>query len=140
MTATPTPPAPTLRPITLTLLDGDEPIGSAELRLVLTRPGEATDPGAWAITHQLGSIAGGTHTEVAFVDGTLGARDLAGDGSWRDPERERRADDLVRHVANAVYPGAWAFHYRPEQVPDAVLRHGSLLRERIEVSNVEVWA
>jgi hypothetical protein len=80
-----------------------------------------------AITHPLGMPAGGTHTEVAFVDDT----------STELPER--LVDDLVRQIGNRMYPGSWAFHYRPNRVPDAVLQYGSLLRERIEVSAVEVW-
>jgi hypothetical protein len=52
---------------------------------------------------------------------------------------ERLVDDLVRQIANRMYPSVWAFHYRPERVPDSVLRHGSQLRERVEVSEVEVW-
>lgn len=127
---TPTPTAP--RAITEHLLghtpDGPEPIGTMTLRLVLTAPGQNTDPGAWVITHPLGNLAGGTHTEVVFVDDTTA--DLP----------TRIVDELVRQVAGIVYgPGRWAFHYLPEVVPDRVLRHGSLLRERIEVSTVELW-
>lgn len=95
--------------------------------------------GSYAITHALGSLAGGTHTEVAFVDGTCGRRDLDGDGSFRDPERDAIAEQIVRAVANALYAGTWAFHYRPEQVEESVLRYGSVLRERVEVSAVELW-
>jgi hypothetical protein len=136
------PPTPTaLRAVTLHLSNAaGEVIGEFAARLV---PGNRTESlmyGTWAITHALGSLAGGTHTEVAFVDGTCGTRDLDGDGSFRDPERERLADEVVRTVANTLYPGGWAFHYRPERVADAVLRYGSLLRERVEVSSVEVWA
>jgi hypothetical protein len=142
MAHTPTPHA--LRAHTLHILaqtpDGPEPIGSAAIRLVLTAPGQNADPGAWAITHPLGSIAGGTYTEVVFVDGTAGNRDTLVDGSFVDPEREALRDEIVRQVAVEVYgPGRWAFHYRPERVPDAVLVYGSLLRERVEVSAVEVW-
>jgi hypothetical protein len=145
MTRTPTPTAPSCRCITEHLIgdtaDGRDAIGTFSLRLVLTTPGQTTDPGAWAITHPLGSVAGGTHTEVVFVDGTLGRRDTLGDGSFVDPERDRLADEVVRQIASIVYgPGRWAFHYRPERVADAVLRHGSSLRERVEVSSVEVWA
>ncbi len=108
-----------------------EVIGGCAMRLVLPlRNVDHPDPvdlTAWAITHQLGSVAGGTHTEVAFVDDT--ATGLP----------ERRLDDLVRQVATAVYGNRWAFHYRPEQVADSVLRHGSRLRERIEVTGIEVW-
>jgi hypothetical protein len=137
-----TTPTPTkLRPITLYLRNtADEATGSCEIRLVLTAPGQATDPGASVITHALGSPAGGTHTEVVFVDGTAGSRDLTGDGSFDDPEREELRGTIVRQVANLMYPGTWAFEYRPERVPDAVLRYGSALRERVEVSTVEVWA
>jgi hypothetical protein len=124
-----TTPMPTgLRPVTVHLTgSADEPIGTCAIRLVLTAPGQATDEGAWAITHPLGMPAGGTHTEVAFVDDT----------STELPER--LVDDLVRQIGNRMYPGSWAFHYRPNRVPDAVLQYGSLLRERIEVSAVEVW-
>jgi hypothetical protein len=127
---TPTPTAP--HPITEYLLgrtpDGPEPIGSFAIRLVLTSPDAGADPAAWAITHPLGSPANSTYTEVVFVD-EAGAE-----------LPERLADDLVRQVAATVYgPGRWAFHYRPEEVPRAVLAHGTLLRERVEVSAVEVW-
>jgi hypothetical protein len=135
-------PTPTaLRAITLHLTNASgEVIGEFAARLV---PGNRTQSftyGTHAITHALGSIAGGTHTEVSFVDGTCGTRDLDGDGSFRDPEREALAEEVVRTVANALYPGGWAFQYRPERVADAVLRYGSQLRERVEVSAVEVWA
>jgi hypothetical protein len=96
--------------------------------------------GTWAITHALGSVAGGTHTEVAFVDGTCGTRDLDGDGSFRDPEREALADAVVRTVANALYPRRGRSTTAPSGSQDAVLRHGSILRERVEVTAVEVWA
>lgn len=136
---TPTPTA--LRPVTIYLRNSaGDPIGEFAARLI---PGNRTESymyGTWAITHALGSIAGGTHTEVSFVDGTCGTRDLDGDGSFRDPEREQLADEVVRTVANALYPGGWAFHYRPQRVADAVLRYGSQLRERVEVSAVEVYA
>ncbi len=135
MSADTRPLAPTrrLRPITEALIgdtpDGRSPIGELTLALVLVDPHAPTDPGAWVITHPLGHPAGGTHTEVSFVDASTSQLD------------ERHVDDLVRQVASIVYgPGRWAFHYRPEQVPDRVLRHGSVLRERIEVSAVEVWA
>jgi hypothetical protein len=133
-----TTPTPTgLRPVTLHLTDhAGEVIGSAAIRLVLDH---APVYGTWAITHALGSVAGGTYTVVSFVDGSCGTRDLDGDGSFRDPERERLADEVVRQVANLVYPGGWAFHYRPERVEDAVTRHRLAVRERIEVSEVEVW-
>lgn len=132
-----TPPTPTalggLRPVTLHITDyrqrdtEAEVIGSCAVRLVLTAPGQDTDPEAWAITHTLGSPAGGTHTEVAF---DASAAELP----------ERVVDDLVRQVGNLLYARSWAFHYRPDQVPDSVLRHGSLLRERVETSAVEVWS
>lgn len=139
MTHTPTPTA--LRPVTLHLRDSaGEVIGSFAARLVPGNRTESLMSGTWAITHALGSPAGGTHTEVAFGDGTCGTRDLDGDGSFRDPEREALADAVVRTVADALYPRLWAFHYRPERVQDAVLRHGSILRERVEVTAVEVWA
>jgi hypothetical protein len=109
--------------------DGPEPIGTMTLRLVLVDPDSTTDSGAWVITHPLGNLAGATHTEVALVDASAAGLP------------EPAVDDLVRQVAGIAYgPGRWAFHYRPELVPDRVLRHGSLLRERIEVSAVEVWA
>lgn len=118
-----------LRPITLHLRDRQqEVIGSAELRLALVEPEAATDPGAWAITHGFGNVAQGTHTEVVFTDATAAALP------------EHVADSLVRAVAHEVYPGGWAFHYRPDEVPAAVLGYGSRLRERVEVSAVEVWA
>jgi hypothetical protein len=136
-----TSPTPTaLRAVTLHLSNpAGEVIGEFAARLV-PNPGQTTDPGAFAITHGLGSLAGGTHTEVVFVDGTLGRRDLDGDGSFRDPERDALAEEVVRTVAVDLYARRWAFTYRPEQVADSVLRYGSLLRERVEVSAVEVWA
>lgn len=139
MTQTPTPNA--LRAITVHLESSrGDVIGEFALRLVLTAPGQATSPGASVITHGLGTPAGGTHTEVWFVDGTAGARDLDGDGSFRDPEREALREEVVRAAAIETYGRRWAFTYRPEQVEDAVLRYGSLLRERVEVSSVEVYA
>jgi hypothetical protein len=139
MTYTPTPTA--LRPVTLHLRDSaGEVIGSFAARLIPGNRTESLMSGTWAITHALGSPAGGTHTEVAFVDGTCGTRDLDGDGSFRDPERDAIAEQIVRAVANALYSGTWAFTYRPEQVEDHVLRYGSILRERVEVTAVEVWA
>jgi hypothetical protein len=142
MTHPPTPTKP--HAVTLHLRDDQtgQVIGSCSIRLVLVddhNPATDTFPGFWAITHTLGSVANGTYTEVAFVDGTLGRRDLDGDGSFRDPVRDEQADRLVRQIANTVYPQAWAFHYRPERVADAVLAHRLRLRERIEVSEVEVW-
>lgn len=128
---TPTPAA--LRAVTLTLTGPDgEPIGECAVRLVLPlrridNPNEAVDLTAWAITHALGSPAGGTHTEVAFVDDTTA--DLP----------TRVVDEVVRQVANLMYARSWAFHYLPERVADGVLAHGSILRERVEVSSVEVW-
>jgi hypothetical protein len=138
---TPTPTAPGgLRPHTLHLLRdtpaGPEPIGTAAIRLVLPlrrvdAPNEAVDANAWAITHPLGGIAGGTYTEVAFVDETPDAP---------LPVAEHVLDSIVRQLAVEVYgPGRWAFHYRPDQVPASVLAHGILLRERVEVSEVELW-
>lgn len=123
---TPTP-TRTPHPITMHLRDEQTNLvaGSCAVRLVLVDDRTASTPGAWAITHTLGSIANGTYTEVVFVDG--------------EPEPTRVADSIVRQVANAVYPHAWAFHYLPERVADAVLAHGCALRERIEVSEVEVW-
>lgn len=135
MSSTPTAPGG-LRPVTVTLTGGpfDEPVGSCVARLVLTFPGQATDPAAWAITHALGTPAGGTHTEVAFVDGTLAS---VVPTSHRV---ERIAEDLVRQVADLLYGRTWAFHYRPERVAQSVLRYGSLLRERVEVTDIEVWS
>jgi hypothetical protein len=139
MSHAPTPTA--LRAVTLYLHNSaDEVIGEFAARLVLGNRTESLMWGTWAITHALGSLAGGTHTEVAFADGSAGTRDLDGDGSFRDPEREALAEEVVRTVANALYPRLWAFTYRPEQVENSVLRHGSLLRERVEVSAVQVYA
>jgi hypothetical protein len=134
MSSTPAAPGGT-RPITVTLTGGpfDEPIGSCAAHLVLTCPGQATDPAAWAITHALGSPAGGTHTEVVFVDDTLVA-------AVTSRGLDRLADDLVRQVADALYGRTWAFHYRPDRVEDSVLRYGSLLRERVEITDIEVWS
>lgn len=150
-----TPPTPTapggLRPHTLHLLahtpTGPEPIGSCAIRLVLPlrrveNPNEGVDLNAWTITHPLGSVAGGTHTEVAFVDyphGGLLVEDAEG-APYDEQRQEAIADSIVRQVAVEVYgPGRWAFHYRPGQYADSVLAHGSILRERVEVSEVELW-
>lgn len=131
----PTPTAP--HTITLHLHNyEDEIVGEFAARLV---PNAEHDPGAYAITHGLGSLAGGTHTEVAFVDGSLGAVDLTGDGSFTDPERDRLADEVVRTVAAALYDRRYAFTYRPDRVERSVLRHGSVLRERVEVSDVVIY-
>jgi hypothetical protein len=126
-----TAPTPTaldrLRPVTLQLRNAaDEVIGSFAARVLPAGPGISS--GAWAITHTLGSPAGGMHTFVSFVDGTLA-----------ELEDERIIDDIVRQVANELYARTWAFHYRPERVVDSVLAYGSVLRERVEVSAVEVW-
>jgi hypothetical protein len=149
-----TPPTPTrpggLREHTLPILrhtpDGPEPIGECAIRLVLplrTVDGpQPVDLNAWTITHPLGSVAGGTHTEVAFVDYPHGLLVEDEDGAPYDEQRqEALADSIVRQVAGDVYgPGRWAFHYRPGQYVDAVLAYGSHLRERVEVSSIEVWA
>lgn len=128
MTSTPTPTTP--RPITEHLRDftsdGPEPIGEMTLRLVLVDADADPTPGAWAITHQIGSVANGTHTEVAFVDDTTAVLP------------ERLVDDMVRQIAGLVYPGRWAFHYRPQEVAGSVLAYGTRVRERIEVSAVQV--
>jgi hypothetical protein len=127
MTETPTPTA--LRPITVPLRDpAGEVIGEFAARLVLTAPGQSADPGAYAVTHGLGSFAGGSHTEVAFTDSSAGGLSVA------------VADEVVRAVANALYARSWAFTYSPDQVPNSVLRYGSILRERVEVSDVQVYA
>lgn len=123
--------AVTTRPVTVHLRNAaDEVVGEAAVALVIGLDPDRPDTtgGCWAVTHQLGTPAGGTHTEVTFVDDTTAELP------------ERTVDDLVRQVTLAVYGRRWAFHYRPEQVADSVLRHGSRLRERIEVSAVEVWA
>lgn len=135
-----TTPTPTvLRPVTIYLRNSaGDPIGEFAARLIPNPDGNMG--GTWAITHGLGSIAGGTHTEVSFVDGSAGARDLDSDGSFRDPEREALREEVVRAAAIETYGRRWAFIYRPEKVVDSVLRYGSLLRERVEVSSVEVWA
>lgn len=128
----PTPTAP--HPVTQHLRNAsDEVIGEFAARLVLPLRNldddAPADLGAWAITHALGGLANGTYTAVAFVDGTTA--DLP----------ERAVDDLVRQVASTLYgPGRWAFHYRPEQVAEHVLAYGTRLRERVEVSAVQVWA
>lgn len=137
---TPTPRAPGgLRPHTLPILahtpDGPEPIGDCAIRLVLPlRSVDSPDPvdlNAWTITHPLGSVAGGTHTEVVFVDETPTAP---------LPVAEHVLDAIVRQIAGEVYgPGRWAFHYRPDQYAGSVLAHGSFLRERVEVSEVNLW-
>lgn len=137
MTRTPTPPA--LRAITLHLRNSaDEVIGEFAARLVPNPTGPTG--GSSVITHGLGTLAGNTHTEVSFVDGSAGARDLDGDGSFRDPEREALREEVVRAVAGDLYSRRWAFTYRPEEVEESVLRYGSILRERVEVSAVEVYA
>jgi hypothetical protein len=139
MTHAPTPTE--LHPVTLYLRDfAGEVIGEFAARLVPGNRTQSIMSGTWAITHALGSLAGGTHTEVAFVDGSAGARDLDGDGSFRDPEREALREEVVRLVAVALYARSWAFTYRPEQVENSVLRYGSILRERVEVSAVEVYS
>jgi len=124
-----------VHPVTVTITGSSgQAIGTCAARLVLTPVEGVTDPRAWAITHALGSPAGGTHTEVVLVDDSL-ARDEGG-----VTVNEHIADGIVRTIAGDLYGRAWAFHYRPGQVPDAVLRHGSRLRERVEVTEVELWA
>jgi hypothetical protein len=134
-------PTPTaLRAVTLHLRDtSGEVIGEFAAHLVPNPTGPMS--GTHAITHGLGSIAGGTHTEVAFVDGSCGNRDLTGDGSFRDPQREALRESIVRQVADDLYgAGHYAFTYQPAQVEESVLRYGYTVRERVEVSSVEVWA
>jgi hypothetical protein len=142
MSSTPTAPGG-LRPVTLTIPGRrqdrhDDPLGSFGARLVLplrtVDSPAAPDLNAWTITHALGSPAGGTHTEVVFVDDSLASAVPTGEYV------EGIADAIVRAVADELYARRWAFHYRPEQYVESVLRHGSLLRERVEVSAVEVWA
>lgn len=116
----------------------DDPLGSFGARLVLPLRNlddglASCDLNAWTITHALGSPAGGTHSEVAFVDDSLASAVPTGEYV------EGIADAIVRAVADELYARRWAFHYRPEQYAESVLRYGSLLRERIEVSGVEVW-
>lgn len=135
-----TPPTPTraggLREHTFPILghtpDGPEPIGECAIRLALPLRNVDSPPpvdlNAWTITHPLGSIAGGTYTEVAFVDDTAAG------------QPEHLLDEVVRQLAGEVYgPGRWAFHYRPDQYAERVLAHGTILRERVEVSSIEVW-
>lgn len=120
--------AVTTRPVTVHLRDQlGGVIGEAAVALVIGLDPDQPAPGAWAITHQLGSPAGGTHTEVVLADDT--ATGLP----------EHLADDLVRKIAGDLYGRAWAFHYRPEQVPEQVLKYGSRVRERVEVTAVKVW-
>jgi hypothetical protein len=125
-----TPSAP--HPVTQHLRNAsDEVIGEFAARLVLPLRNldddAPADLGAWAITHQLGGLANGTYTAVAFVDDTTA--DLP----------ESTVGNLVRQIAADLYGRGWAFDYRPEQVADSVLRYGTRLRERVEVSAVEVW-
>lgn len=126
------------RPITVQIVDSlAQPIGSAEARLVV-RAGPTPRPGplVWAITHGLGTVAGGTHTEVSIDPGAV-------DPLQTHLDRDRIArllDDLVRSVAREAYGTRWSFHYRPDEVDASVLAFGSKVRERIEVTAIELWS
>jgi hypothetical protein len=83
-------------------------------------------PGSWFITHPLGRPAGNTYTEVAF------APDVA-------VQPRAVLDEVVRHVARDLYGTAWAFTYPPEDFADAIERYGSRRRERVVVTDLEVY-
>lgn len=89
-------------------------------------------PGSWYITHGLGKPAAGTFTEVAFGDNAL----IDADGQ---PWPEWVLDAAVRHVAGQLYGDRWAFQYRPDQYEPSIERHGMRRRERVVITNVEVW-
>lgn len=95
-------------------------------------PAAANLPGSWYITHGLGKPAQGTYTEVAFGDNAL----IDPDGQ---PWPEVVLDAAVRTVAIQLYGTSWAFQYRPDQYAVAIGEHGLRRRERVTITNLEVW-
>lgn len=89
-------------------------------------------PGSWFITHGLGKPAQGTYTEVAFAPSALTDPD-------GEPWPEHVLDAAVREVAGQLYGTAWAFQYRPEQYADAIGRHALRRRERVVITDLELW-
>jgi len=85
----------------------------------------------WTITHGLGKPAAGTYTEV-----TIGVPEDE-DGA---PLPERTVEQVVREVAQQLYGTAWAFVYGPSEYADAIKRHELRRRERVIVTDVQVWA
>lgn len=79
---------------------------------------------SWFISHGLGTPAAGTFTEVIF------------EGEQPD---EITAAVAVRQVADQLYSNRWAFVYRPDQYAVAIARHGMTRRERVVVTDIEVW-
>lgn len=105
-----------------------------ELRAALDPSNTGPDwAGSWFITHGNGKPAQNTYTEVAF-----------GDNARIDPQGqpwpEHILDAAVREVAGQLYGRAWAFHYRPDEAPDAIHRWGLRRRERVIVTSLECWA
>jgi hypothetical protein len=86
----------------------------------------AVQPGSWFITFGLGKPAAGTYTEVVLAPAV-------------NDQPEHVVDEAVRSVARDLYGTAWAFHYRPDQYADAIERHGMKRRERVAITELEVW-
>ena len=91
------------------------------------------EPGSWFITHPLGQPAGGTYTEVRLPDEVLTALVHA------TPLRvDTVLERAVHEVAGQLYGTAYAFTYRPDQYAEAIERFGLRLRERVEITTLEV--
>lgn len=105
------------------------PVVHYEARLVPFADGAehaAVQPGSWFITFGFGKPAASTYTEVVLAPAVLDQPDAV-------------VEEAVRGVARDLYGTAWAFTYRPEQYADAVERHGVRRRERVAITELEVW-
>lgn len=112
----------------------ETPTLSLDARLVPEVSEHAADlPGSWFITHGAGKPAQNTYTEVAFAPDALSDEDGA-------PYPEHVLDQAVRAVAGQLYGTAWAFHYRPDQADDAIRRWSLRRRERVVITDLEVWS
>ena len=112
---------------------GDQPATrvNVDAKLVPFRDGSehaAIQSGSWFITHGFGKPAAGTYTEVAFTPEVQAAG-----------HPEHVLDAAVRRVAVELYGTAWAFHYRPQERADAIERWSLRRRERVVITELEVW-
>jgi hypothetical protein len=88
----------------------------------------AVQPGSWFITFGFGKPAQNTYTEVVLAPAV---RDAG--------HPEHVLDEAVRAVARDLYGTAYAFTYRPEQYADAIEKYGVKRRERVAITELEVW-